>query len=85
MINKNILLVVRKWEKVLFEGEVKSFTSLNERGVFDVLGQHANFISLINKSCVIRKTDGTTSEIKIKEGIVHVLDNRVTVYVGIMG
>ncbi|MBU4099741.1 hypothetical protein KJ980_08940 [Patescibacteria group bacterium] len=82
---QNIMLVIRKREKVLFDGEVKSFTSSNARGTFDVLYEHANFISIINKNCVIRKLDGGVSEIKIEEGIVRVHENKVTVYLGIMG
>lgn len=79
------MLVIRKREKVLFEGEVKSFTSYNTRGIFDVLYEHANFISIINKTCVIRKIDGTTTEMQIEEGIVRVHENKVTVYLGILG
>ncbi len=82
---KNIMLVIRKREKVLFDGEVKSFTSSNTRGIFDVLYEHANFIAIINKNCVIRKLDGSVREIKIEEGIVRVRGNKVTVYLGIMG
>jgi F0F1-type ATP synthase epsilon subunit len=82
---QNIMLVIRKREKVLFDGEIKSFTSSNTRGAFDVLYEHANFISIINKNCVIRKLDGSVTEIKIDEGIVRVHENKVTVYLGIMG
>ena len=81
---QSIMLVIRRWEKVLFEGEVKAFTSSNERGVFDVLYTHANLISIINKKCTIHKVDGTTSDIKIEEGLVRVHENKVTVYLGLM-
>lgn len=81
---QKILLVIRKREKVLFEGEIKSFTSHNTRGTFDVLYKHANFISIINRNCVIRKLDGSVNEIKIEEGIIRAHDNKVTVYLGIM-
>lgn len=79
------MLVIRKRERILFDGEVKSFTSYNTRGTFDVLYEHANFISIISNNCVIRKIDGTVSNIKIEEGIVRVKENKVTVYLGIMG
>ena len=85
MNTQNIMLVIRQRDRVLFEGEVKAFSSFNERGTFDILYSHANFISLIRKNCVIHKVDGTKSEIKIEEGIVRAHNNTVTVYLGILG
>ena len=55
MNTQNIMLVIRQRDRVLFEGEVKAFSSFNERGTFDILYSHANFISLIRKNCVIHK------------------------------
>ena len=83
--NQNIMLVVRQRDKIIFEGEVRAFSSFNERGNFDILYSHANFISLIKKNYVIHNVDGTKSEIKIEEGIVRAFDNKVTVYLGILG
>lgn len=81
---EKIMLIIRKREKVLFRGEVKSFTSINSRGEFDVLSEHANFISIINKKCVINKLDGSMIEIIIDEGVMRVYNNTVSVYLGIM-
>ncbi len=84
MNNKqNIILLIRKREKVIFDGKAKAFTSQNAKGVFDVIGMHANFVSVINDSFVIHKTDGQKEELKIEEGIVRVHNNNVTVYLGI--
>ena len=81
----NIMLVVRQRDKVVFEGEVKAFSSINERGNFDILYSHANFISIIKKNYAIHNIDGTKSEIEIDEGIVRAYGNKVTVYLGILG
>lgn len=80
---ENILLVIRQREKVIFDEEVKAFTSYNDRGVFDVLSKHANFVSIINQSYLIHKLDGTTNEMKIEQGIIRVYKNKVIVYLGI--
>lgn len=80
---QNIKLIIRQREKVIFEGEVKAFTSYNGKGVFDIIPEHANFVSLINSSFVIHKTDGQNSETKFEEGIVRVRHNTVNVYLGI--
>jgi F0F1-type ATP synthase epsilon subunit len=79
------MLVVRKRDRIVFEGEIRAFSSFNERGNFDILYSHANFISLIKKNYVIHKVDGTKSEIRIDEGIVQAYGNKVTVFLGILG
>jgi F0F1-type ATP synthase epsilon subunit len=83
--NKNIMLVVRQRDRVVFEGEVRGFSSFNELGNFDILHSHANFISIIKKNYVIHKVDGTKSEVEIDEGIVQAYANKVTVFLGILG
>lgn len=70
-------------EKVFFEGEVKSLTSINEDGKFDVLGEHANFISIIRDTLIISHKNGEKQEIKIDGGVIKVHENRVSVYLGI--
>jgi len=82
---QNIKLIIRKKERVLFDGDVRAFSSFNEKGVFDILYEHSNFISLIRDKCVIHKVDGTSSEIKVEQGIVNAFDNKVTVYLGVLG
>lgn len=82
---QSINLVIRQREKLLFQGEVKAFSSINEKGVFDVIYKHANFISLINKNYMIHNFDGTKNEVRIEEGIVEVHNNNVTVFLGILG
>ena len=77
-----LFAVIRTRTQVLFEGQVKALTSNNEKGVFDILPEHAQFISLIKDFVRLHKVDGTT-EIKISTGILKVHENRIDVYVGI--
>lgn len=83
MTRPNIQLLIRQKERILFEGEVKAFTSSNDRGDFDILNEHANFISIINKTCTIHKLDGTKAQMEIDEGIIRVTGNKINVYLGI--
>ncbi len=83
-LQQGIHLIVRQREKVLFQGDIKAFTSYSEKGEFDILYEHANFISLINKNCIIHKHDGTKTELKIEQGIVSAYQNKVVVYLGII-
>ena len=46
-MNEKFKLLVKSREGILYQGEVESMTSFNEKGEFDILSRHANFISLI--------------------------------------
>ena len=76
-------LLVRSRNKVIFNGLVKSVTSKNSKGEFDILGTHANFISLVQDKLVVIKEDGKQTEFSIGSGIMHVSSNKVQVYLGI--
>jgi F0F1-type ATP synthase epsilon subunit len=70
---------------MVFEGEVDSVTSFNEEGKFDILAQHANFISLIKKSLTIRDAAGKLREIKVDNALLRMKENQVEVYLGVQG
>ena len=80
--NRTISLVIKNKEGTLFEGLARALTSYNERGIFDVLPLHENFISVIRDFIRIYKTDGTNQDMKITTGVVKVFQNKVNVYVG---
>lgn len=83
MDEKPLTLQVRNREGVVFQGEVKNLTSINDRGEFDVLSYHANFISLINKKLVLRLLDNTKREISLDRGVMRVVGNNIDVYLGV--
>ena len=78
-------LKVASREGIMYEGDVISITSYNELGVFDVLSQHANFISLINKGLIIRDIENKEKEIKFDNALMKNFENKVEVYVGVEG
>lgn len=80
-INTSINVVVRNRDIVLFKDKVKSVTSYNERGVFDILPKHENFISLVKNNVIIHKTNNENHEIKIDNGVVRVYENNVYFYI----
>lgn len=66
----------------LFEGEVVSVSSVNSVGPFDVLYQHAKFITLVEKHpVVLRLPDGQKREFNFDLAIVHAHDNKVDIYI----
>ncbi|MBI2613494.1 MAG: hypothetical protein HYW62_01885 [Candidatus Levybacteria bacterium] len=83
MINSttNLTVVIRNKEKVLYSGQAAAITSVNEKGVFDVLPRHENFITLIKEKVIIHPTLRENKEIQIENGIVRIYKDKVYVYV----
>ncbi len=86
MDKEGIYLKVQTKEGIIFEGRVRSLSSFNEKGRFDILPQHANFISLIHKSLFIRPEDqDKTLKIDFDTALLRVKENRIEVYIGVEG
>ncbi len=89
MDNKNqaneasILLKIQTKEGISFNENVKAVTSFNEKGIFDVLPQHENFISVIKDKIIIHTTDGKDKEIKIDNGVLRVYENEADIFLGL--
>lgn len=64
----------------IFEGEVKAVSSINAKGPFDILAQHAEFISLIERQVTIHHADGHQEQMKIDTGVIEVDENRIKIY-----
>ncbi len=79
-----IHLRVRNRAKVLFDEDVKALSSRNDTGLFDVLPEHANFISLINRKLIVHKLDGNIQEIPLNNGIIKVKDNAIRCYIDLL-
>lgn len=80
-INATINVVVRNRSTVLFQDKVNAVTSYNDKGVFDILPEHENFISIIKNSVVIHRNKDENQEIKIDNGVVRVYKNNVFFYI----
>jgi F-type H+-transporting ATPase subunit epsilon len=74
------LRIVAK-NKILFEGEARSVSSHNNIGNFDILPEHASFISLIDNEVSFVDQAGGSQEFPIKQGLIKVIDNQVTVLI----
>ena len=79
-----ITVIIKNPEKLLYEGTAKSVSSIDEKGVFDILPQHSNFISIIKDHVMVHKVDGTIQEFKCREGVLRVEDNIIKAYVDIL-
>ena len=82
MGEETLFVKIQSRDRTFFEGTVKALSSVNEKGNFDVLSQHENFISLVRDFLIIRQEGGEEREIKIEGGVLEVSRNRVQVFLG---
>lgn len=82
--SKALSVVVRDRNALLFQGQIEAVSSFNEKGVFDVLSQHANFITLIKQAVILHLLDKSEKRIELQSGVLKVRDNNVEVYLGIL-
>lgn len=81
MENNDLLsLTVRNKKGIVFQGEAKSVTSLNEIGWFDILPKHAHFITMIKEKLVIGIDRQEKREIPVVSGILRVWNNEVKAF-----
>ena len=80
---KPLILTVKSREGDVFNGEVKNVTSINDKGRFDVLSYHANFISLIHDYIEYRGVDDKIGKIPIRDAVMRISSNRVDVFIGL--
>jgi F0F1-type ATP synthase epsilon subunit len=81
---EKIHVIVRNRNSILFDNDVKSITSKNDTGIFDILPEHSNFISLISSPLILRTADGQKKEITFKNGLIKVKDNAIHCYVDLL-
>lgn len=82
MLSDSILtVIVRNKDKVLYSGQAFAVTTVNEKGTFDILAQHENFITLIKDKVIVRTTPKVSNEIKIENGVARVYKDKVYIYV----
>lgn len=66
--------------KIFYNGDAEYVSSYNDKGKFDILPQHANFISLIKNYILVKKTNGEIEKIDIKTGVLKNINNDVVIY-----
>lgn len=83
-LNKGtIRFSIKSREGEIYGGDVAYISSYNEKGKFDVLPGHANFISLINTSIFFKEISGEVKEIYIDSALLRVKNRIAEVYIGV--
>ena len=81
--NEPLFLRVVNRNGIVYQGSVGAVTSRNKKGQFDEVNQHTNFISLLNGPLKIHQPDGNVVEVAAENGIMKVLNNTISVYLGV--
>lgn len=83
MQSKGLLVKVVSRDGVKFEGKCEAISSINPTGEFDVLEDHANFITPVAHQVVVHLGKTKRKSFKLKKGLVMIKDNVASVFVGI--
>jgi F-type H+-transporting ATPase subunit epsilon len=80
-MNPTFHLKIVSPNEVLYEGEVRSVSSANSVGPFDILREHANFITIVeNKPLSIIQADGQKKQFTYSIAIIYAVSNQVRIY-----
>ena len=80
-MNQTLHVRIISTQQTFFEGEALSVSSKNTQGVFDILPQHANFITIIENSPVVIRTQGQKPQaFKFPMAIIYTTLNTVNIY-----
>ena len=66
-----------------YDGPALAVSAVNQVGPFDILADHANFFSLLSPGNVKVTTATEPFEVPVKQGIMKVKNNEITLFVDI--
>lgn len=69
--------------KTYFDGEAISLTAENDTGVFDILAQHHNFITILRPCDIVVKTEDGEQKVRVQQGVMHVKSDEVIVFLDV--
>jgi F0F1-type ATP synthase epsilon subunit len=75
-----IRVSIKNRKKTFVNEDALSVTSYNQKGVFDILPFHANFITLINKLLTVR-TNSHEYMLQFSEGVLMVQNDVVNIFI----
>lgn len=69
---------------ITWEGDARSVSSANREGPFDLLPEHAHFISLVEKQPIVVGMPEGNKEFNFETAVIRLIDNNVTIYADII-
>ncbi len=81
MPNPTLHIRIISPQELILDAQAKSVSSKNSQGSFDILPQHANFITMVEKAPIlVRVKDQKTQKFDFPMAIILATDNQVSIY-----
>lgn len=68
---------------VIWQGNAYAVSSENSQGPFDLLPEHAHFISMVNKKPIQVSTESGAETFTFDTSVIRLIDNEVKIFVDI--
>lgn len=74
-------VIIKSPTEIVWEGEASSVSSENSAGPFDILPEHANFVTLIeNKPIFVERDPHKKQEFTFTRAVILAQNNQVSIY-----
>lgn len=81
-MSKSITVKIMNPEEVVWEGKAEALSSENTEGPFDILPDHANFMTLLNDAEVVVHLEGEKSRsFSFDQAVLYFHDGTAAIYV----
>lgn len=82
-MNNQLSITIKDTQKTVFDGFADAITSFSNKGKFDVLPYHANFIALIKEEVIIHNAGKNPQIIPLETGVMKVTENTIKIVLGV--
>jgi F0F1-type ATP synthase epsilon subunit len=85
-MNSQIDVTIRKRYQLVFSGKCLAITGQNDIGTFDILANHANFVTIVKEKLIVRFDKNPKNDMTLlifEGGLLRAKENIVEVYIGI--
>ena len=70
--------------RTYFDGLAASVSAENDTGLFDILPEHKNFMTILKPCTIVVRAPGKEDfKLNIQQGVMHVKADRVTVFLDV--
>ncbi len=78
--NDTFDVIINSPNELIWKGTANSISSKNSDGPFDILPEHANFITIIQNEPITAISEGKEHSFKYESAVLSVYNGAVTIY-----
>lgn len=83
MPKSTLHLIIQTREGIIYDGDILALTGKNNKGTFDILPMHGNFITLLGDTISITDINKKEFAFPIRNAIMRVSENDIDIFLGI--